>query len=381
MRTRLLPLVCAIVFTDTMLFAAIVPLVPTLTGELGLSEVQAGLVVGAYGAGAVLGGIPSGYLAERVGAKRTAVVGLLLLGVASAGFALASGSVALGIARFAQGFASAVTWSGALAWLTTSTPRERRGQTLGTAFGFAVLGFIVGPAIGAVAELTSVRVVFLGVAAATIVLAGVAARLPATRSTPRTGSISLRQALRDAPFAVAVWLTVVPALFFGALDLLAPLTFDDAGWGSVAIAGAFVCAGLIEVALAPVAGRLSDVRGRLVPVRLGLWGMAAIGIMLALSDRALVVAALIFCASVAVSGVTSPGIALVSDRAEATGLPQTLGFGVMNSAWATGAMVGPVAAGALAAGVGDATPYLVCAGIAVATAIGIGSTFTEPQRA
>jgi MFS family permease len=149
----------------------------------------------------------------------------------------------------------------------------------------------------------------------------------------------------------------------------------------VAIAGAFVCAGLIEVALAPVAGRLSDVRGRLVPVRLGLWGMAAIGIMLALSDRALVVAALIFCASVAVSGVTSPGIALVSDRAEATGLPQTLGFGVMNSAWATGAMVGPVAAGALAAGVGDATPYLVCAGIAVATAIGIGSTITEPQRA
>ena len=34
---------------------------------------------------------------------------------------------------------SAVTWSGALAWLTLSTPRARRGQTLGTAFGFAVL--------------------------------------------------------------------------------------------------------------------------------------------------------------------------------------------------------------------------------------------------
>jgi len=34
---------------------------------------------------------------------------------------------------------------GALAWLTLSAPRARRGQTLGTAFGFAVLGFIVGP--------------------------------------------------------------------------------------------------------------------------------------------------------------------------------------------------------------------------------------------
>ncbi len=130
-----------------------------------------------------------------------------------------------------------------------------------------------------------------------------------------------------------------------------------------------------------MAGRLSDERGRLVPVRLGLWGIAAIAALLALSDRAFVVAALLFCASVAVSGVTSPGIALVSDRAEATGLPQTLGFGVMNSAWATGAMVGPIAAGALASGIGEAAPYLVCAAIAVATAIGIGSTIREPRRA
>jgi MFS family permease len=109
--------------------------------------------------------------------------------------------------------------------------------------------------------------------------------------------------------------------------------------------------------------------------------MAAIGVLLALSDRALVVAALVLCVSVAVSCVTSPGIALVSDSAEATGLPQTLGFGVMNSAWASGAMVGPIAAGALAASVGDAAPYLACAAIAVATAIGIGSTIREPNRA
>ena len=85
----------------------------------------------------------------------------------------------LGLTRFAQGLASAVTWSGALAWLTLSTPRARRGQTLGTAFGFAVLGFIVGPAIGAVAELTSVEVVFGGIA----VLLGLVA-LAAASSSP-----------------------------------------------------------------------------------------------------------------------------------------------------------------------------------------------------
>lgn len=380
MRVRLLPFVCTIVFADTMLFAAIVPLVPVLSDEFDLSKLQAGLLVGAYGAGAVAGGIPSGFLAERIGPRRTVVIGLVLLAAASAGFALADGAVTLGLARLGQGFASAVTWSGALAWLTLSTPRERRGQTLGTAFGFAVLGFIVGPVVGALAELTSVRGVFLAVAAATVGLVALAPGLHGHGTTTHS-STPLRRALRSVPFVAAVWLTVIPALFFGVLDLLAPLRFADAGWGSVAIAIAFVLAGLIEVALAPVAGRVSDQRGRLVPARIGLWGLVATAVGLALVDDALAVAVLLLASAVAVSAISTPGIALVSDQAEAQGLPQGLGFGVMNSAWAFGAMVGPIGAGALAGAIGDAAPYTVCAVLVGATVMTLASAETRPVRA
>jgi MFS family permease len=39
-----------------------------------------------------------------------------------------------------------------------------------------------------------------------------------------------------------------------------------------------------------------------------------------------------------------------------------MAFGLMNAAWAMGALIGPVAGGAVAAATGDVVPYLVSAG-------------------
>lgn len=377
---RLLALVSVIVFVDTALFSAIIPLLPVFADDYGLSKLESGLLVGAYGAGAMIGGIPAGLAAGWVGPKRLVVVGLAMLAVASVAFALVDSAAALGITRFAQGLASAVTWSGALAWLTLGTPRERRGQILGTAFGFAVLGFIVGPAVGALAELTSIPGVFVVIAIATGGLGVAAASFPPGRSELRdTGSLG--RALRDPRFLAAVWVTLVPALFFGVLDVLVPLSLDHAGWGTVAIAATFVGAGLIEVSLAPVVGRISDRRGRLRPIRFALALLAVVAVAFAFATPALVIALLVVGASLAASGIYTPGIALVADRAEESRMPQALAFGVMNSAWALGAMVGPSAGGALAEGVGDATPYVLCGAIAALTLLVVGRASREPVPA
>ncbi len=84
---RLLVLVCTIVFVDAMLFGAIVALVPGYADEFGLSKTGAGLLSAAFGAGALLGGIPGGLLAAAIGPKRGVVLGLGLLSVASIAFA------------------------------------------------------------------------------------------------------------------------------------------------------------------------------------------------------------------------------------------------------------------------------------------------------
>ena len=62
-------------------------------------------------------------------------------------------------------------------------------------------------------------------------------------------------------------------------------------------------------------------------------------------------------------------MALTSHRADAAGLAQGLAFGVMNTAWAVGALVGPSLGGALAESQGDAAPYLLGAGLCALTLV------------
>ena len=374
---RLLVLVSSIVFVDTMLFGALAPLVPGYADEFGLSKTGAGLLVGAFGAGALLGGIPGGIAAMRFGPKRAVVLGLTLLALASFGFALASGPWALGLARFVQGFSSTTTWAGALAWLTVAAPRSRRGELIGIAFGAAVFGAIIGPMFGAVADAVSIRATFGAVGAIALAFAAFAATRPTAPADPHEPA-SLLLALRDRRFLGGLWLNTLPALLFGVMVVLVPLTLDDAGFGALAIGIVFLGSGLAETVVNPLLGRLSDRRGRLLPIRLALAASLLVAGAFAFASRPALLVALVALAAISFGGIYTPGMALVSDRAEAVGLAQGLGFGIMNTAWALGNMTGPVAGGALAEAAGDALPYLLAAGLCLLT---LAVTFTLPESA
>ena len=173
---RLLVLVTSIIFVDALLFTALTPLVPEYARTFGLSRLGAGILVGAFGAGAILGGIPGGIAAARFGPKTAVVLGLILLAVASVAFALGDSAETLAAARFVQGFASTTTWAGALSWIATSTPKEQRGAVLGTAFGAAVFGAVLGPVFGAVAHYVGVRPSFVTLGLVALVFAVLASR-------------------------------------------------------------------------------------------------------------------------------------------------------------------------------------------------------------
>lgn len=352
---RLLPLVSAIVFVDALLFGVLTPLVPGIADDHGLSKTGAGLLVAAFGAGAILGGIPGGLLAMRLGPKPAVVAGLTVLAASTLLFAFGSTAAVLGVARFTQGLASTTTWAGALAWLTVSAPRERRGAVIGTAFAAAVLGAILGPLLGGVADVAGVRGTFIGVGAVTLCLAAVAAAAPGSRREERVPG-SVRRALGDRGFLAGLWLNALPAFLFGVLAVLAPLALDDAGVAALSIGLVFLGAGLVEVTVNPLVGRWSDRAGRLAPTRAALAAAVAVSLGLAAASGPVAVAGLVVAAAVAYGGFYTPGMALTSDRSEAVGLPQALGFGVMNTAWAIGNTAGPALAGALGDAVGDALP-------------------------
>jgi MFS family permease len=380
---RLLLLVSAVIFVDAMLFTALTPLVPGYADEFDLSKTGAGLLVGAFGAGALFGGVPGGLAAARFGPKRAVVGGLLLLALASFAFAAADTAVTLGAARFVQGFSSTTTWAGALAWVTVAAPKSKRGEVIGTAFGAAVFGAILGPMFGGIAEVVGIRLSFTVLGVVAIAFAGLAS-LPRSSAAEPLSRGGISRAFADRRFLGGLWLNTLPALLFGTLVVLAPLDLDDAGWSTLAIAAVFFGAGLLEVVISPLLGRASDRRGRLLPIRVALAASIVVASLLAAATSPTVIALLIAAAALSYGGFYTPGMALTSHRAETAGLAQGLAFGVMNSAWALGNMTGPVAGGALASAFGDAAPYLLGAALCVVTLLAtqrVAGQRTRPSEA
>jgi MFS family permease len=367
---RLVALVSSIIFVDALLFTALTPLVPDYADEFDLSKSGAGLLLAAFGAGALFGGVPGGLAAARYSPKHAVVFGLVLLGFSSIAFALADGALTLGLARFVQGFSSTVTWAGALAWVASAVPKEQRGEMLGFAFGAAIAGAILGPLFGGIAETAGIRGSFISVGVVAFAFA-VLAVLGRSAPCEPLSAAGLRRAFADRRFVGGLWLNTLPALLFGTLAVLAPLALDDSGWTTLAIGAVFFGAGLVEVVINPLLGRLTDRRGRLLPIRVALAGSTLVAAALAVSSTPVVIAVLVAAAAIAFGSMYTPGMSLTSHRAESAGLAQGLAFGIMNSSWAVGALVGPALAGALADAQGDAAPYLVGA---ILCALTLGAT-------
>ena len=359
---RLLPLVAALVWVDTMLFAALTPLLPHFAHSLHLSKTGAGALVGAYAAGALVGGLPGGVAAARLGARRAVLTGLTLMGLSSLGFAFAHGFWPLAASRFLQGGASAFTWAGAFAWLLAAAPRGRRGTLIGTAMGAAVFGALFGPAVGAAAALAGRAPVFAALAGLAVVLGVWTLRIePIPPERPSFAAVG--RALRNGRFVGGLFLMMLPALLFGVLSTLAPLRLADAGWGAAAIGAVWLVGAGFESVLSPLVGRLLDRRGSLLPIRISLVAAAALSVGLAVGPRPLAYVPLIVVAAAAYGVLFTPAFALIAEGAERTGLPQGMAFGLMNAAWASGALLGPAAGGAVAAATGDLVPFVVSAGL------------------
>jgi len=200
----LLLLVAVLVFVDTMLFAALTPLLPHFTGELGLSKTRAGALVGAYAAGALIGGLPGGFAAVRLGARRAVPVGLTAMGLSSLGFAFAGSFGTLFLARVLQGCGSAFTWAGAFAWLLAAAPRERRGELLGNAMGAAIFGALFGPVIGAAAALAGRAAIFSALAGLALVLVVGSLRLETAPRGEAPSPAALLRAFRNRQFTAGL---------------------------------------------------------------------------------------------------------------------------------------------------------------------------------
>ncbi len=362
---RLVWLVGAIVLVDTMFYAAITPLLPELTERLDLGKNGAGIMAGAYAAGTLLGSLPAGWIAARIGVRPTVLLGLGLMSVAGVAFAFGDSAAVLDGARFLQGVGGACSWPAAVAWLAAETPPQRQGVVLGGVLGATIFGVQLGPVVGAAATVIGQEIVFSSTVLFGLALGAWAWTMPAPAEGGERVSTPLA-ALGDPRMLLGMWLTALPAIAFGVLDVLAPLRLDALGAGALAIGATFFLAAGLEAIVSPLVGRATDRRDVRAIVIVGLVASALALAALQVPGTALGLAVAIVLVG-GVLGVTwVPAMRLLSAGAEGIGLSQGFAFAYFNLAWASGFLVGAAGGGGLAEVAGDGVSYGV---VAVAYAV------------
>ncbi|HNX94843.1 MAG TPA: MFS transporter [Holophaga sp.] len=344
-RTSVLIVVSLALFTDTVLYYLLVPLLPAFARQYGLGQMSLGLLFGCYSACLLLATFPLGALADRVGRRAPMLWGLVGLGAATLLFAYAQHFWLLVVARGLQGISATATWTAGMALLADHFPTEGRGRAMGTVFAFANLGVLIGPpAAGFLFQHFGMRVPFL-VGAGLVALDAVA-RICLIREMPhRSGvQVDFRSLLGNDSIRVLAGVMAMGAAMWALLESVLPLHFDRTlHMGSGAIGLCFGLSGLAHMATSPLMGWCSDRVGRRRVLTVGFVCAALLLPLPVIFHSLFAVQAVMLALGLTASFLLSPVSPAMTDAVERMG-SSSFGamFGLVNFAYALGLMAGPL---------------------------------------
>ena len=362
----------ALIFLTEVVWVAIVPVAPTYAEKLSLSKVETGTVLAAAGIATVLVSLPTGLLADRIGARTLTLGSSALMTVSTLGQGLASDFWSLLVTRGAFGVALGAIWTAGLAWSSGAAPPERQVASLGAPVMVAGLGIMIGPAFaGVLADRFGVRTPFLvlGVASALVTVAFARAGAQETRHRRRPLGETFRAARRDRVLLAGAAVIVLVGIMGGSVNLLVPLELRRNGLSTGTIGVVISASAAVFVVASAVVTALGS---RAVTIRIA--GVAA---LLYAASTLIPLAATSSLALVAFLLVRSPFWSALSTLAYPLGglgahradVGSGAVMGLLNVLWGVAWSFAPIVAGAIAQAAGERWAFGALVACALATGL------------
>ena len=264
------------VYGPTMLVAvgqgAILPLVALSARELGASVGMAALIVALIGLGQLIGDLPAGALAARIGERRALIAACVLDALALLGAFLAQSLILLAVAITISGLAHAVFGLARHAYLTEAIPVPFRARALSTLGGTFRIGLFIGPFIAAgLVTRWSIGAAYAFAAIMSIAAAILTAFLPDVTRTRPAASTDDRRRHRSVVSVLAEHRHILLTLGVGVLVISAaratrqsivPLWAESIGVDAATTALIFGISAGVDILLFYPGGAIMDRFGR-----------------------------------------------------------------------------------------------------------------------
>ncbi len=373
------PWLPALFFLTVFAAVAILPVLPSLRAEHGLSDVQTAALLSVATLATLLVALPLGWLGDRLGARPLVVVGGVSLALSCLLLAVANSFALLLVARALFGVSDGIIWT--LGLVVYAGP-GRPAKAMGRAMAIGGVGQLAGPLVtGALADTLGSWIAWLviGVAASGVTVGFMRARDESP--LPDAGRrLSPQTLLGDSRMVASLVLIVLSGLVGGIANLLAPQQLDANGVSPTVIGAIFAAGALVWIITAGALGRVIERRSHAKLAACGCGVLALAWIVPTISLSTFGIAIFLLFSAGARAGVNTITYLLARAGAIASGNGTGAAIGIVNVAFSGAALAGPLLVAVAITTDGARLPYAAVAALCLAVTIAIGSAKIADER-